>query len=160
MAGLLASNLDAYSRFAVPLILARFPDWEPFAVVQERPDGAGGTVEFNVPCPSPAAEMGLWISTDQEELSVGFHTDHSHFTDYESRLNPEVIGVGIDQAAAYFEDRSGVVSWYQGVQLKGTTSTALPHPGPLPRIFSRLPLTHATLRSWSGRFDRDEPRHG
>jgi hypothetical protein len=157
MTGLLANNLDAYSRFALPLILARFPEWEPFGVVQLRPDGAGGTVEFNVPCPSPAAEMGLWISTAVEEMSVGFHTHHCHFTDYDIRLNPEQVKAGLDHAAAYLEDRCGVVSWYQGQRLVGTTSCKLPLSGPVPRMFSQLPVTRSTLRSWSGRFDRDEP---
>jgi len=99
MAGLLSSNLDAYSRFAISLILARFPEWEPFAVVGSRPDSVEGTVEFNIPCPSPAVEMGLWVSTDDEELSVGFHTHHGHFTDYDPRCNPEQIEAGLDQAA-------------------------------------------------------------
>jgi hypothetical protein len=157
MAGLLAGELDAYTRFALPLILARFPEWEPFGVVQPRPDGVGGTVEFNVPCPNPGAEMGLWVSTADEELSVGFHTHHGHFTDYDTRLNPDQVEAGLEQAAEYVEDRRGVVSWYQAERLAGTTSCELPLAGPLPRMFSQLPVTRGTLRSWSGRFDRDEP---
>lgn len=30
------SALDVYSRLAVPVILARFPEWEPFAKVMPR----------------------------------------------------------------------------------------------------------------------------
>jgi hypothetical protein len=157
MAELLANDLDSFSRFALPLILARFPEWKSFGVVQPRPDGGGATVEFNVPCPNPAAEMGLWVSTADEELSVGFHTHHSHFTDYETRLNPEVVEAGLEQAAVYLEDRCGVVSWYQKEQLVGTTSCELPLSGPLPRMFSQFPVSRGTLRSWSGRFDREEP---
>ena len=157
MTVLLTSNLDAYSRFALTMILGRFPEWEPFGVVQTRPDGASSWVEFNIPCPSGATEMGLWVSTDGAELSVGFHTHHSHFTDYDTRLNPEQIEAGLDHAAAYLEDRCGTVSWYQDERLVGTTSCELPLSGPLPRMFSQLPDNRATLRSWSGRFDRDEP---
>jgi hypothetical protein len=51
----------------------------------------------------------------------------------------------------------GVVSWYQGERLVGTTSCKLPVSGPLPRMFTQFPVTRGTLRSWSGRFDRDEP---
>lgn len=156
MAGILASNLDAYSRFAASLILARFPEWESFGVVQRRPDAAGCTVEFNVPCPSLAAEMGLWMSTSDQELSVGFHTHHSHFTDYDTPLSREQIEAGLDQAAAYLADRCGVVSWYQGQRLVGTTTTKLPLLESLPRMFSHSPVTRGTLRSWSGLFDRDE----
>jgi hypothetical protein len=157
MAELLANELDVYTRFALSLILARFPEWEGYAVVQARPDGLGGTVEFNIPCPNPMAEMGLWVSTAEEELSIGFHTHHSHFTDYDTRLNPEQVEAGLDHAVAFLEDRCGVVSWYHGDQLIVTTSCELPLAGSLPRMFSQLAVTRGTLRSWSGRFDRDEP---
>ena len=157
MAGLPANDLDDYTRFALPLILARFPTWEPFGTIQPPADGEGGTVEFNVPCPNPAAEIGLWVSTADQELTVGFHTHHDHFTDFETSLNPEPVEAGLDQAAAYLEDRRGAVSWYQGGRLVGTTSCDLPLAGPLPRMFSQFRVTRGTLRSWSGRFDRDEP---
>jgi hypothetical protein len=87
MARILANDLDAYSRLVVPLLFTRFPLWERFARFQPRPDGRGHVVEVNVPCPSPAAEHGLWVSTADEELSVGFHTHHDHFTDYGESLN-------------------------------------------------------------------------
>src|SRR5262245_22833943 len=114
MVRLMESDLDAYSHVAVPMILARFPDWEPFAKLSPRVDGAGSTVEFNIPCPSPAAECGMWVSTTDEELSVGFHTHHEHFTDYGNRLNAKQIEAGIQQAANFIEERVGVVSWYRG----------------------------------------------
>jgi hypothetical protein len=169
MAGLLESGLDAYSKVAAPLILARFPEWEPFAKLSPRADGAGNTVDFNVPCPSPAAEYGLWVSTADEELSVGFHTHHNHFTDYETRLNPEQMEAGIQHAAGIVEELVGVVSWYRGSDFAGSRTVELPHPGPLPGLLDGLGATaevagifsrcdRATLRSWFGRFDRDEAR--
>ncbi len=63
MAEFFEADLDAYSRLAVPLILACFPEWVQFAELSLRADGAGSVVQFNVPCPSPAAEYGLWVST-------------------------------------------------------------------------------------------------
>jgi hypothetical protein len=169
MAERLASDLDAYSRVAVPLILSRFPEWEPFATLSPRPDGAGSVVDFNVPCPSPAAEAGLWVSTADEELSVGFHTHHSHFTDYESRLNPEQVAAGLQHAADIVEERVGVVSWYRDGGFAGSRTVELPYPGPLPGLLDGLGASpaaarifadcdFATLRSWFGRFDRDEVR--
>lgn len=98
------------------------------------------------------------MSTADEELSVGFHTHHTHFTDYELRLNPETVAAELDNAAAYLEDRCGVVSWYQEERVVGTTSCELPLSGCLPQMFAQLALTRGTLRSWSGRFDRDEPK--
>ena len=162
MAGLLENDLDAYSKVAVPLIMARFPEWERFAKLSPRPDGAGNVVDFNIPCPSPVAESGLWVSTADEELSVGFHTHHNHFTDYESPLNREQIEAGIQYAADIVEERAGVVSWYRGDRFAGSCSVELPHPGPLPGLLDGLDAAaeladtfsdgdRVTLRSWFGR---------
>jgi hypothetical protein len=169
MAWLGESELDDYSRLAVPLILARFPEWEPFAKLKPRSDGMGSAMEFNIPCPSPGAAYGLWVSTADEELSVGFHTHHEHFTDDERPLTREHIETGLRQAADILEERVGVVSWYRGEAFAGSRSVQLPHPGPLPgilddmgasaevaRIFSHC--DRVTLRSWFGRFDREEFR--
>jgi hypothetical protein len=169
MPGIPNDNLDAFSRIAVPIILARFPKWEPFATLSPRPDGAGNVVDFNVPCPSPAAESGLWVSTADEELSVGFHTHHNHFTDYENRLNREQIEAGLQHAVDIIDERIGVVSWYRAGGFAGSRSVELPHPDLLPGLLDGLgcgaeldgifsDCDRATLRSWLGRFDRDEGR--
>jgi hypothetical protein len=163
------SELDDYSRFAVSIILARFPQWEAFATLTPQPDGLGSIVAFNVPCPSPAVEQGLWVSTADEELSVGFHTHHNHFTDYENRLNLARIEAGLSHAADIIDDRVGVVSWYHGTTLAGSRSLGLPHSGPLPGLLDGMGAVaelaghfshcdRVTLRSWSGRFDREEVR--
>jgi hypothetical protein len=169
MAELAASDLDEYSRLAVPLLLARFPAWEQFAKLSPRLDGAGNVVDFNIPCPSPAAESGLWLSTVDEELSVGFHTHHNHFTDYENRLDTHRIEAGLQHAAEIVEERVGVVSWYRPGGFTGSRSVELPHEGPLPGLLDGLGIgtelagicsdcVLVTLRSWLGRFDRDEVR--
>jgi hypothetical protein len=166
---LTASDLDDYARLAVPLILARFPDWEQHAKLTRRPDGAGSVVDFNIPCPSAAAESGLWISTADEELTVGFHTHHNHFTDYDDLNNTCQIKAGLQHAADIIEECVGVVSWYRGGQFAGSRTVELPHEGPLPGLFDGLGIgaelvgnfsdcSRATLRSWLGHFDRDEDR--
>jgi hypothetical protein len=170
MGALREAELDAYSRIAVRLILARFPDWEPLATLLPRPDGAGNTVEFTIPCQSQAAEYGLWVSTADEELTVGFHTHHNHFTDYENPLNEETIHAGIQHAAEILNERAGIVSWYSDGAFTGSRSVRLPHAGPLPGLLSDLGRTEAelaeilpdcdraTLRSWLGLYDREEVR--
>jgi hypothetical protein len=142
-------DLDSYSEFAVGIILRRFPEWEGYAETSRE-----GAAEFKIPCPSPAVESGLWISTADNELTVGFHTDHCHFTDYEKPLNLAVIHQGLNFAVAILKDRWGILSWYQGDRLVHTTQIRLPHVGPLPRQLSNC--TRGTLRCWSGKFDKDE----
>jgi hypothetical protein len=167
MAAIPMSDLDAYSRLAVPMILARFSAWEQFAVLSPRSDGAGCTVDFNIPCPSAGADYGLWVSTADEELTVGFHTHHSHFTDYKTCLNPAMVEAGLEQVSDILAEHVGVVSWYRGGGLAGSQTVALPHRNSLPRPLAGLvffrKVAHmfadcdgATLRSWQGRYDRDE----
>ncbi len=161
------TELDDYSRVVLPLIMARFPEWELLATYSPRPDGAGSVVELNVPCPSPAAESGLWVSTADEELSVGFHSHHIHFTDYEDRVSRGQIDAGIQHAADILAERVGVVSWYCGGSFTGSVTVELPHPDPLPNrldafgsftgLLGAAPTCdRITLRSWTGRFDREE----
>src|SRR6516225_9841802 len=163
MVALSVEELDDYSRVVVPMILARFPEWEQFAKLLPRADGAGNVVEFNVPCPSEAADSGLWLSTADEELSVGFHTHHRHFTDYEDRTNRAQLEAGLEYASAIVEDRIGMLSYYGGSQFAGSRSVELPHPDSLPELYEgmgfarellgKLPgWDRVTLRSWSGRF--------
>ena len=143
------NDLDSYSEFAVGIILRRFPEWEQYAKAS-----IDGSAEFQIPCPSPAVEHGLWISTADNELTVGFHTDHCHFTDYEKPQNLAVVHQGLNFAAAILKDRCGILSWYQGDRLVHTTQIRLPHKGPLLRLLSNC--TRGTLRCWSGKFDKDE----
>jgi hypothetical protein len=161
MATLREAYLDDYSQVALPLILARFPEWEPFAKV------SCDTVEFNIPCPSPVIESGLWVSTADEELSVGFHTYHRHFTNYEDRIDLTQIEAGLEFAVAILEDRIGVLSYYCGKKFSGSGSVDLPYPATLPKLYGGMGLVakvedffggwdRVMLRSWSGRFDRDE----
>lgn len=156
-------GLDAYSRLAVPIILARFPEWEAFIKVELRPDGEGSVVEFNIPCPSPGAEHGLWISTADEELSVGFHTHHAHFTDYNDRTHFAQMEADVGHAADRLAERGGVVSWFRGGTFTWSSYVELPHTGSLFILGRSGPLAgifagcdRVTLRSWLGRFDRDE----
>lgn len=153
MRRLLNENLDEYTRFAAPLILAAFPKWERYASVKPRPDGQGGVVEFNVPCPNPNAESGLFIGTDCYELTVGFDWDHRHFTDYETPCNPERIAEGIEYAREYLSDTRGSLEWFERDRMLGGTSV------PLPWVLDRTQVpstaTRYRLRSWTGRLDRD-----
>lgn len=164
MADLLQHDLDPYSRLAVRLVLERFPDWEPFAAVKAGADGSSGAVEFNVPCANPAVEYGFWVWTDGEELTVGFHTHHTHFTDYDDRSHVRQIAAGLDYAADILAERIGVLSWYRGGAFAGSVSAELPHPNPLHELLADggvmarafAGCERVTLRSWTGRFDREE----
>jgi hypothetical protein len=152
MAPILNESLDAYSRFAVPLILAAFPDWERHATIQPDDDGLGG-VGFCVPCPNPNVESGLYVSTCGDELTVGFDMHHEHYTDYENPCNPAVIADGIECARACLKDRRVAVSWGDENRWWGSSSTEAPGGGCIGQW--SLTATRFRFRSWTGRHDRD-----
>lgn len=149
------SELEPYSRWVVPLILAKYPEWEEFGRLVPGAEH-GRAVMFEIPCPSRNVDDGLWISTEHDELTVGFHTHHAHFSDYDIPKSEDHVRWALEEASAYLEDKLGVVSWYDGQRPIGTTTCELPAHGPLPRVFHLHPVSHGTLRSWSGLQDRDE----
>jgi hypothetical protein len=105
------------------------------------------------------------------ELTVGFHTHHRHFTNHEDRMERRHITDGLNYASAIIEERVGVQSFYRNGQFIGSQSIELPPPvrtrnwdghesfglwGKLSKFLH--PWDRWTLRSWSGRLDRDEAR--
>ncbi len=148
-----SGQLDEYSRFAVGLILSRFPVWRSH-VAFRRPDGyASPFADFELQSPSPAIARGLWVSTADEEVTVGLHTHHSHFTDYDNRFDPQHIIDALDYVQDIFDDRCVIVSWYIGDRLICTTSkdVTTQHPATPPRGG----VTRKTVRSWRGTCDSD-----
>ncbi len=160
-------QLDDYSRIAVPIILATFPEWESLAVVKDGPDGEGATVEFEIACPSPNVEHGLWVLTADEELTVGFHTHHVHFTNYDERIDERQIANGVQFAADIVSEHLGVVSRYSGGRLQASCSVPLPKNGSVASVLETIDSDSSlltgfytegerfTVRSWNGRFDCD-----
>ena len=146
-------QLDDYSRFAVGLILERFPAWRE-QMVFRRPDGyEHAYADFALVSPSPAIEHGLWVSTAAEEITVGLHTHHSHFTDYDNRSNPAHISDALDHVQELLDERTAIVSWYFGDRFAGSTSQDVAAERPTCSLLSRV--TRTTLRSWRGTYDRD-----
>lgn len=163
MSAIPLDQLAEYSRLAVPLILARFPEWEGSAKLLEECGPGEFAVEFRIPCPSSEAKSGLWVSTDGGELSVGFDHHHTHFMAYDGDHRRQ-IECGLEYASDFIEERAGVVSWHMDGRIGGSCSVELPHPDPLPRLNERFGLfmpgqrdcNLVKLRSWTGRFDREE----
>jgi hypothetical protein len=56
-------------------------------------------IKFELASPSAAIEHGLWLSTADQEVTVGLHTHHSHFTDYDNRFDLQHITDALDYVA-------------------------------------------------------------
>jgi hypothetical protein len=93
------------------------------------------------------------VSTADEEITVGLHTHHSHFTDYDNHSQSEHIGYALDHVQKLLDERSVIVSWYIGHRFVGSTSQDVAAER---RVTSLLRgITRTTLRSWRGTYDHD-----
>jgi hypothetical protein len=157
-------ELDAYTRIALPRILDRFPNWERHLAIHSGDGDTGSVARIALPPENASVDLGLWVWTDDGELTVGFHTHHSHFADYaENPTHHVTIAYGLDYAADVLADRIGVVSHYREGAFAGSSSVELPAPAP-DKVFEQAPppigelfagADAVTVRSWSGRFDVD-----
>jgi len=149
-----APPLDDYSAFALPRILERFPEWKDCLHFRAaRPSGLHFVV-IEIDAPLQSVEQGLYVGTEDAELTVGFHTYHCHFTDWNDAKDRATLEAGLDFASNLLSEKVGVATNYRDDQWAGGTWIDLPHPGPLPLVAQNA--TRITLRSWRGTFDRDE----
>ena len=123
-----------------------------------RPDGyEHAFADFALASPSPAIEHGLWVSTADEEITVGLHTHHSHFTDYDNCSNPKHINDALDHVQELLDERSAIVSWYVGDRFAGSISQEIAAECPVSSLLSGV--TRSTFRSWRGTYDHDVDRN-
>lgn len=154
-----------FSQILAKEVLRRFPEWEPFGELKRREfpewDSAVGApgkqagvivVEFHIPCPSPVVLRGLWLSTANEELTVGFDAHHAHFNDRRGGVCS--VDDGFRFISEIVAERIGVVGLFRGDEIGGSMAVELPYE--LPLALGNTSFTHATLRSWNSKFDRDE----
>jgi len=146
-------RLNDHSRsFAQALFSAR-PYWREFARMAKPRHGSGMFLFVTViPPESSKAEHPLIIDTDDDEVTIGFDSYHAHFhwPDFDEEYgNPlrfidDVVG-----------ERLVVVSIWSGEDW--ALSTTLDAAKSVDEI-SRIPqsATIAKLRSWTGRYSRDE----
>ncbi|MGH7997972.1 MAG: hypothetical protein ACREPR_00680 [Brasilonema sp.] len=115
MKNLPIEQLDEYSRFAVNHILKRFPEWENHLSVDQPEGYEKPYAVFELPCPSLTVEQGLWVATFDMEITVGFHTDHTHFNDFDNVLNVEPINNAVEYIDEIISKRIAVVSSYEAI---------------------------------------------
>jgi hypothetical protein len=139
--------MTPFSETTIEAILAAFPDWKPF-VRQER--GRNGDVYAIVEAPAPAVANtadGLWITTENDEVTVWFDRFHSHFDCWEVMSNG-------DAASSFVEDllneRIVVASTWRGDEWLSAWPERAGDPVETPPSGIRL-----RIRSWRGRFNED-----
>lgn len=148
--GSLLDNLNPYSRRVAEAIFAALPQLEEFAHVDNSPGAPEGSLQIRLAQPLRSNELGLYIATDIEEITIGFRACYVHFMDYEHTGTEEHI----DRAIAYIRDllTDSIVikKWYRHGILCGSsldTPNVLPSP-------SRSGITTVEMISWNGTHDK------
>ncbi len=151
-------DLDLASRSIGKRTLARFPTWARYAHVKRAEGKEKSHLEFIIPCPNPVVEQDLMLSTEQHQLTLYFDTSHEHFENDDEWPTIDWIGDGLDLAAAILAEEVGCVTCHGRDRIYADFFAPLPLASPIDIPFKNTPVTRVTLRSWTGRFDRDEIR--
>lgn len=96
--------LSDFSRLCAERILTVHPEWDEFARVVDAEHPDGGIVEFEVPSPSVVHTHTLFISTDEDELTVGLDKYHTHFEPY-APTDEEVVDEALDFIQGILDER-------------------------------------------------------
>ena len=148
-------ELNQFSRQIADALFKRFPDWRQYACVEKNEKEEGGILYVEIPAP-PLSNLNrpLYILTANEEVVVGFDSDHNHFEDLiESGGSDSSIREVLDFIVDILEERLVAVSWWAGSSLRGATmipSGSKPEPSEHIHSFDRV-----RIRSWKGTYDRD-----
>ena len=144
-------DMDDFSQRFSAWLRRHRPEWAELA----KPDAT--TVEIEIPATGSRAIAPLWISSADDEITVGFDHTHSHFAAWDERQTEEDC---FEQAAQFAEDlmieRLVVVSGLDRGTWAGST-TVRPDEDPLAAVAFAAGDT-VIVRSFRGTFDRDLPR--
>ena len=149
--------LNAYSQRFAAVLFAAYPRWHEFATVDttEGVDEGALLVEISPPETAVRRELRgpLRISTDEQQITVGFDVYHTHFNRYAAELEAEAFA----DALAFLEDllaeRIAVASWWDCDEWRGSTTVATGAELSTPEWARAAKAVR--VRSWRGTYDQD-----
>lgn len=148
-------RLNKYTQQVVTEMIAAFPSW--FDLILQMCDESGA-LDFKIDAPSPLIKGGLWVLTEGDEVIVGVHTHHVHFTYYETHTNfTDHILSAMKYIQDIISDQIGIVSWYRQEQFLGSATYRTEDDIELGKFLSQyLPIsTRTEIRFWTGKKDRE-----
>jgi hypothetical protein len=141
--------LDPYSLEIRNALLARFPEWLAYCREEPGPEGESSLIIDVPPPPESGAARGLRITTEDEEITVGFDSYHAHY-DVLGPCDDPAEPTALDFIEGLLSERIAVVSWWHGERW---LSSAQLHAGELlelPRWVDASAQVEARVRSWRG----------
>jgi hypothetical protein len=146
----LSESLNPYSHRVYEAFLTALPLLRDFAHLDNSPGAPEGSLLIRVPQTMKPQEPGLYISTDVQEITVGFRACYVHFMDYDHTGTDDHIERAIAYTRDVMEDRIVIKKWYRHGILCGSsldTPNILPSP-------SRSGITTVEMISWTGTQDK------
>lgn len=148
------NQLNAFSMKFADQLFRAYPDWRRFARIKSGAVGDGGVLVVEVP-PPPEAKVnyGLVITTDNDEVTVGFDHYHSHFdwpVRFDEPTEPTINPMAF--IAAILAEQIAVASWWEGETWVGS---AMLSSGEEPEKFAPPRAITVRVRSWKGTLNRD-----
>jgi hypothetical protein len=142
-------KLNEFSGQFAEALFESFPWMREHARVEVRDGAERGVLVVEV-TPAPIRpDCTLWVSTDGDEITVGFGMFHTHF-DWLSSAEPDrddPIGFIRDLV----DDKILIEDWTKGGEWSGSSTLGQ---GEEPDLTKMAADNVVTIRSWSGRFDR------
>ena len=144
------SQLNEFSRNFASALFEAHPSWRERAQINPNSEQPG-VLLVTVPAPPPLDENGLWVTTDEGEITVGFDAFHWHFGAYQMPA-PELHSEALAFTSDILEER-----WVVGVLMTGDRWRASKVLRPGSRFV--VPEDHTGyLISWRGTYNlKDVP---
>lgn len=147
-------GLNDFSRRFASVLFAAHPEWTEFASIDinEGIDEGSLLVEVH-PARPRDIKQPLHISTESEEITVGFDIYHTHFNRYAGDNEAATFAESLAFIADVLRERIAVITWWNGDEWRGSSTLATgAEIGP--PTYARNAKT-ARVRSWVGTHDRD-----
>ena len=145
------SEAAAYSERFLAFLAREAVEWRATATPDSE---AAGAYQIEVESPNENASAPLWISTADEEITVGFDAYHSHFETWHFESEDMAFREALALARDIVAEKLLVASWWNGEKWSGSQLIEL---GDEVKRSDRTPADACLrIRSWTGKYDREE----
>jgi len=148
------TQLNEYSRRFAGVLFAAHPEWRELASVDTAESVDEGSLLVKVSPSTPRdIKWPLQISTDGDEITVGFDIYHAHFNRHADEDEAEAFAEALAFIADLLYERVAVISWWDGDEWRGSATFVPGTDAGTPSWASNAKT--ARVRSWKGTYDRD-----
>ncbi len=145
--------MDPFSLTTADEIFAAFPEWQAFAREEPADDGSFFLLIQITPPSESNVEHGLFIDTQNQEVTVGFDYYHSHFDQWIGDGDHFGIEAALEFVRQILNEEVAIVSWWEDETWRGSAQLEAGASPPQPSwqtSFNRI-----RIRSWKGTLNVD-----